>query len=224
MVQADTINQAHLAIDHFEPVVGDGISDTVSSIWIERGQCADRRTCIILSDSISIERQISWALIHIGHVDCERLLRTEAITVCRGDGQFKRSRVFVIKADAIHQAHFSVDHFKAIIRDRVSDRIPGIGIKGGQRTDNGTRIILCNGTAIEGQITRPFIHIRNTYREGLFAGQTTFVRCGDRDFQRLGGLVIQAHTIDQLQLAINHFKPIIGHGVGHGVPGIGIRR
>ena len=72
--------------------------------------------------------QIEGRFIHILDTDRERFSRTFPLAVSRGDRDVNTVNLFVVQADALSELQLAINHFKAIIRHGVSDRITRIRI------------------------------------------------------------------------------------------------
>ncbi len=123
----------------------------------------------------------------------------------------------MIKAYTFGQAKLAVDHFKAVVRDRVRNAITGIWIEGRERANDSAFGVFVHRCTIQRKVAWTFIDIDHVDFERFAGGEPAAISCGDLNINRCGVLMIKAHAVGKAKLAIDDLKAVIRDSVSHTV-------
>ncbi|CRL16631.1 hypothetical protein NIT7645_03699 [Phaeobacter italicus] len=209
MVEGDAILQLQLAIDHLKPVIRDGIAVRVLCVFVLRREGADNRTARVFRNLRAGEVHASDRVVGIGDLDGEPFRVRGARRVRDSDLHVDLVLDLMVEGDAILQLQLAIDHLKPVIRDGIAVRVLCVFVLRREGADNRTARVFRNLRAREVHAGDGVVGIRDLDGECFDIFRALAVGDSDVDDDLIFDLVVEGDTVLQLQLAIDHLKPVV---------------
>ncbi|CRL09957.1 hypothetical protein NIT7321_00794 [Phaeobacter italicus] len=222
MVEGDAILQLQLAVYHFKPVIRDAIAVRVLCVFVLCREGADNRTARVFRNLRAREVHAGDRVVGIGDLDGEPFRVRGARCVRDSDLYVDLVLDLMVEGDTVLQLQLAVDHLKPVVRDAITVRVLCVFVLCREGADNRTARVFRNLRAGEVHASDRVVGIGDLDGECFDIFRALAVGDSDVDGDLIFDLVVEGDAVLQLQLAIDHLKPVVRDAIGVRVSAIAV--